>query len=73
VGDRVRKHPATRVPHDFDRWGRGEGVGVVVEPPFPLEDLGMVDVGWPAGPCVEDVGGLPPAGVGRTAEREGNA
>jgi len=52
-GDRVIKNPATWEPSEFDSWGDGEGVGVgvVVEPPFAVDDLGMVDVRWPGGRC----------------------
>jgi hypothetical protein len=57
VGDRVVKNPATWQANDFDSWGRGEGVGVVVEPPFYLEET-AVDVRWPAGRCFELVAGL---------------
>ncbi len=60
VGDRVIKNPATWQPNAFDSWGRGLGVGVVVEPPFPL-DPNEVDVRWPAGRCFEEAAGLLPA------------
>ncbi|OWK45096.1 hypothetical protein FRUB_01427 [Fimbriiglobus ruber] len=60
MGDRVVRNPATWVPNDFDSWGRGEGVGVVVEPPFAL-DAPDVDVRWPGGRCFEAVSGLLPA------------
>lgn len=46
AGDRVIKNPATWQPSEFDAWGAGAGVGVVVE---VVADLGMVDVRWPAG------------------------
>jgi hypothetical protein len=59
VGDRVVKDPAGWRPNDFDSWGRGEGIGEVVEPPFPLEP-DSVDVRWPAGRCFEEVAGLLP-------------
>lgn len=66
VGTRVVRHPTLWQPKEFDSWGRGEGVGVVVEPPFPL-DPGEVDVRWPAGRCFElqselcSLDALPPA------------
>jgi len=52
VGDRVVRNPATWKSNDFDSWGRGIGIGVVVEPPFVL-DSDEVDVRWPAGRCFE--------------------
>lgn len=57
VGDLVTKNPATWRPSDFDSWGRGTGVGVVVESPIPL-DADEVDVRWPSGRCFEDISGL---------------
>ena len=57
VGTRVVRHPTLWQPNAFDAWGRGEGIGVVVEPPFPL-DPGKVDVRWPAGRCFEWRAGL---------------
>jgi hypothetical protein len=57
-GDRVIKNDATWIPNDFDSWGRGIGVGVVVQAPFRLDDLGQVDVRWPAGRCFENVNEL---------------
>lgn len=62
VGDRVVRNPATWLPNAFDSWGRGVGVGVVVEPPFPLGP-DEVDVRWPGGRCFESVGQLLPAVV----------
>lgn len=59
VGDRVVKNPETWQPNDFDAWGRGQGVGIVVEPPFPL-DPSEVDVRWSGGRCFEAVAGLLP-------------
>ena len=58
VGDRVIKNPSTWIANDFDAWGRGIGVGEVVEPPFSLDDLCRVDVRWPAGRCTERTDGL---------------
>lgn len=52
VGDRVVKNPENWIPNDFDRWGRGEGVGQVVDAGVAL-DLGYVDVRWPSGRCFE--------------------
>lgn len=60
IGDQVVKNPATWQPCEFDAWGRGEGVGVVVESPIPL-DADQVDVRWPGGRCFESVHGLLPA------------
>lgn len=57
VGTRVVRQPTTWQSNAFDAWGRGEGIGVVVEPPFPL-DPGEVDVRWPAGRCFELRAGL---------------
>jgi hypothetical protein len=71
VGDRVVRNPATWVPNDFDAWGRGQGVGVVVEPPFAVEDLGEADVRWPGGRCFEAVAGLLPAPADQEAEPGG--
>lgn len=52
VGDKVVKNPETWIPNDFDSWGRGIGVGVVVEAPFDVDD-DEADVRWPAGRCFE--------------------
>lgn len=73
AGDRVIRNPATWKPNDFDAWGRGIGVGVVVEPPFAVDDLGVVDVRWPSGRCFESVDGLLPAAPRVNAEPEGCA
>lgn len=63
IGDLVIRNRETWVVNDFDGWGRGEGVGIVVEPPFELEP-DSVDVRWPHGRCFEDVRGLLPAPPG---------
>jgi hypothetical protein len=60
IGDRVVRNPATWKPNEFDQWGRGRGVGVVIEPPFHMDDS-VVDVRWPCGRCLEEVAGLLPA------------
>jgi hypothetical protein len=69
VGDRVIRNPATWVPNEFDAWGRGQGVGIVVEPPFAIDDLGEVDVRWPGGRCFEAVNGLLPATENQNVDR----
>jgi len=56
-GDRVKKNPATWAPNAFDACGRGVGVGVVIEPPFRMED-GLVDVRWERGRWTEAEGQL---------------
>jgi hypothetical protein len=63
IGDRVIKNPLTWKPNDFDSWGRGIGVGEVVEPPHELGES-EVDVRWPEGRCFEDVSGLMHADCG---------
>jgi hypothetical protein len=54
IGDRVIRNSATWQPNEFDSWGRGVGVGVVVEPPFEL-GADEVDVRWYGGRCFESV------------------
>ncbi len=60
VGDRVVRNPATWQPNEFDSWGRGVGVGVVVAPPFALGP-DEADVRWPGGRCFEWAAQLLPA------------
>jgi len=52
IGDYVKKNPDNWVSNDFDSWGRGEGIGQVVEPPHELDE-DEVDVRWPGGRCFE--------------------
>ena len=52
IGDKVVKNEETWEPNDFDSWGRGIGVGIIVEPPFEMGE-GEVDVRWPNGRCFE--------------------
>lgn len=59
-GDRVVKNPETWVPNDFDGWGRGAGVGIVVQAPFDMGPGGC-DVRWPGGRCFEQTDQLLPA------------
>ena len=59
IGDRVVANRTTWMPNDFDDWGRGVGVGVVIEPPFPM-DPDEIDVRWPAGRCFEHISQLLP-------------
>ena len=54
IGDRVIRNPATWQPNEFDSWGRGIGIGGVVEPPFVL-DSDEVDVRWQGGRCFESI------------------
>lgn len=54
IGDEVVKNEETWEVNEFDQWGRGIGIGIVVESPFPLEE-GVVDVRWPDGRCFENV------------------
>ena len=60
VGERVIKNPAEWRPNAFDSWGRGQGIGVVVESPIPLGP-DEVDVRWPGGRCFEWARELLPA------------
>lgn len=60
IGDYVKENPVTWVPNDFDSWGRGVGIGQVVEPPFEM-GADEVDVKWPEGRCFENVSQLLPA------------
>lgn len=54
IGDYVIKDPDKWVKNDFDTWGRGIGIGQVVEPPYKMDD-DEVDVRWPGGRCFEFV------------------
>ena len=60
VGDLVIRNPDTWVVNDFDSWGRGKGIGVVVEAPFTMDD-NEVDVRWEGGRCFEFIEQLLPA------------
>lgn len=64
VGDYVKKDPDKWIVNDFDSWGRGIGIGQVVEPPFPMED-DEVDIRWSGGRCFESTEQLLP-----TTERQ---
>jgi hypothetical protein len=61
IGERVIRNPESWEANPFDSWGRGIGVGVVVQAPFQVDDLNLVDVRWPAGRCFEPEDGLLPA------------
>ena len=71
IGDRVIKNPEGWIPNDFDNWGRGIGDGVIVEPPFELDE-GQYDVRWPRGRCFEDDTQLLPNPITPMEEREWN-
>lgn len=60
VGEYVKKNPITWQPNDFDCWGRGVGVGQIVEPPIEMLN-DQVDVRWPGGRCFESIHQLLPA------------
>jgi len=53
IGDKVVKCKEDWVANDFDSWGRGQGIGVIVEPPFELNGSEF-DVRWPGGRCFEN-------------------
>ncbi len=52
IGDRVRRRPVNWERDERDDFGRGLGVGVVVEPGEALPE-GEVYVEWPRGWTVE--------------------
>ena len=53
IGDKVIKNSEIWIPNEFDDWGRGIGEGIVVEPPFELDE-DYIDVRWPNGRCFEN-------------------
>ena len=57
IGSVVKMNSENWVENNFDSWGRGIGVGVVIEPPFALEEH-EVDVRWPEGRCFENTSQL---------------
>jgi hypothetical protein len=57
VGDLVVKKKENWIENEFDAWGRGQGVGVICEPPIELSE-DWVDVRWPSGRCFEKSSGL---------------
>lgn len=57
-GTRVVRDARHWQPSEFDDWGRGQGVGEVVTPPFELDPTVEVDVRWPCGRCFESIDGL---------------
>lgn len=59
VGDMVVKNPKTWRHDEVSTWGRGQGIGRIVEPPFPLQP-DSVDVVWPTGRSFEKVQQLLP-------------
>ena len=57
IGSVVKMNSENWVNCDFDSWGKGIRVGVVVEPSFSLEGH-EVDVGCPEGRCFENTSQL---------------
>lgn len=60
IGTYVKKNPKTWNVSEFDSWGRGVGVAIIVEPPFEMSD-NEIDVRWLGGRCFEDTDGILPA------------
>ena len=58
IGDKVTKNPTTWIADDVDAWGRGIGVGEIVDAQGSTADLGAAAVHWPAGRCMERLDGL---------------
>lgn len=50
IGQRVIKNPDTWRPSEFDGWGAGEGVGIVLA---YHPDTDSVDIQWPNGRCFQ--------------------
>lgn len=49
IGDKVFKNRNNWLANDFDKWGRGMGIGEVVD----IVDDDSIDVRWPGGRCYE--------------------
>ncbi len=54
VGDQVKKSNQW-VVNDFDSWGRGIGIGEVVDIDETDQDECIIDIRWPSGRCYEHV------------------
>ena len=54
IGDKVIKNEETWISNEFDDWGRGIGVGLVVD----IVDDSEVDVRWDGGRCYESINQL---------------
>ena len=54
IGDSVVKNESTWVPNDFDSWGRGVGIGKVVD----VLDDECIDVRWDGGRCYESINSI---------------
>jgi hypothetical protein len=50
VGDKVVKNAEGWIESDFDQWGAGEGIGIIVAAPFSLSGK-FYGVRWPRGRC----------------------
>ena len=52
IGKRCVRNARKWRHNDFDGWGRGVGVGTIVQSPEGFEDV--IDVRWPGGRCFEE-------------------
>jgi hypothetical protein len=55
IGDKVIRNDRTWIVNEFDGWGRGVGIGVVVDIPFTTDSDIIVDVRWEHGRCYESI------------------
>lgn len=53
-GRKVIKNSEKWVENEFDKWGRGVGIGIVVKSCFDLKE-GELDIKWPSGSCFENI------------------
>jgi hypothetical protein len=55
-GNSVVKNPTGWISSMSDRWGAGEGVGIVTDLLTEFDDGKTVNVKWPTGSCVPEAG-----------------